>query len=193
MQKVYTALAVFREKISSVKKEKQANPSHGKYADLPSILEAIKEPLHEAGLALYHRVDGKEDTLTMFTTLAHAESGEYIESIFPIFGAKPQEIGSSMSYARRYSILALLDIPTEDDDGNSANEATKTKYTSTKEVKKWLNFKDIQKAIEGGTDTEILLAEWIKDNEYSLSNLMKECIRKYCNTGELVEPNFPTK
>jgi hypothetical protein len=36
-----------------------------------------------------------------------------------------------MSYARRYNLLAILDIPTEDDDGNSANEAPKTtsKYT----------------------------------------------------------------
>lgn len=32
-----------------------------------------------------------------------------------------------MSYARRYNLLALLDIPTEDDDGNKANEAPRTK------------------------------------------------------------------
>lgn len=61
------------------------------------------------------------------TTLGHAESGEYMESEFPVFGSKPQEIGSSISYARRYNLLALLDIPTEDDDGNDANTAPRTK------------------------------------------------------------------
>ena len=51
-----------------------------------------------------------------------------------------------MSYARRYNLLALLDIPTEDDDGNKANEAKRT----TKEVsqeKRWFNYKDLKQCI----------------------------------------------
>ena len=50
-----------------------------------------------------------------------------------------------MSYARRYNILALLDIPTEDDDGQKANEAPRTQ----KEVreKKWFNYKDLKQCI----------------------------------------------
>jgi hypothetical protein len=53
-----------------------------------------------------------------------------------------------MSYARRYNLLALLDIPTEDDDGNTANEAPRTKYTGA-EQKNWLNFRELKKAIDG--------------------------------------------
>jgi len=49
-----------------------------------------------------------------------------------------------MSYARRYNILALLDIPTEDDDGQKANEEPRTQKTT---ATKWFNFSDLQDAI----------------------------------------------
>jgi hypothetical protein len=52
-----------------------------------------------------------------------------------------------MSYARRYNLLALLDIPTEDDDGNKANDAKRTTKEDIQE-KKWLNFRDLKQAIE---------------------------------------------
>jgi ERF superfamily len=52
-----------------------------------------------------------------------------------------------MSYARRYNLLALLDIPTEDDDGNTANEAPRTKYTGA-EQKKYFNKKDLEECIK---------------------------------------------
>jgi hypothetical protein len=188
---IYSKLLTFRETISAVKKDAD-NPFYkSKYADLPSILEAIKTPLKESGLAITHFCINSNWEYVMKTILADTESDEKIESEFPIFWTKPQEIGSSMSYARRYNLLAILDIPTEDDDGNSANEAPKTtsKYTGWQD-KKWLNFKDLQKAINWWTDTEILLTEWIKDNEFSLSTAMKTCLRTYCDTGVLTEPEW---
>ena len=72
------------------------------------------------------------------TTIAHEESGESVQSEFPVFGNKPQEIGSSISYARRYNIQAMLDIPVEDDDGNKSNDAPRTK-TYQADDKPWFN------------------------------------------------------
>ena len=184
---IYSALSNFREKVSSVKKDAD-NPFYkSKYADLSSILEVIKEPLKESGLAVTHHCKNVDGSFSVVTILAHHSTKESIESEFPVFGTKPQEIGSSMSYARRYNLLALLDIPTEDDDGNKANEAKRT----TKEVsqeKKWFNYKDLVKCIADWTDTEILLSNYIKDNWYTLSGDMKTCLRTYCDSGELVEP-----
>ncbi len=129
------ALISFRSLIETVKK-KEDNPFYkSKYADLPSILDACKTPLKESGLALSHHMKAEGEDLVMVSVLTHAESGDAMESIFPVFGKKPQEIGSSMTYARRYNIQALLDIPTdEDDDGNRANNAPKAKAPVKKVV-----------------------------------------------------------
>jgi len=133
MKALAKALSTFRIKIESVKKDANNPFFKSKYADLPSILEAIKLPLIESGLALTHNAINTEWGYSLVSTLIEIESWELISSEFPIFGTKPQEIGSSITYARRYSTLALLDIPTEDDDGNTANTATRTQkeYTDT--------------------------------------------------------------
>lgn len=88
-------------------------------------------------------------------------------SEFPIFGQKPQEVGSSTTYARRYNTLALLDIPTdEDDDGNTANTAgrTKAELPNGQKTTKWFNESDFKKCLEAGYDYEATIAEYIKDN-----------------------------
>lgn len=189
MKELFKALGQFREQVSAVKKDAD-NPFYkSKYADLNSILEVIKNPLLVSGIAISHNCKHTESGFIVVTTLAHIESGEHIESEFPVFGNKPQEIGSSMSYARRYNLLALLDIPTEDDDANSANEAPRTKKETTTVVK-WFNYPDLKKCIAGWTDTELLLAEYIKDNWYTLSGDMRTCLRTYCDSGELVEPEY---
>ena len=191
MQKLFSALVNFRDTVSSVKKDANNPFFKSKYADLPSILEVIKDPLKESKLAISHKCKSIEWWFVVVTTLGHAESGEYMESEFPVFGSKPQEIGSSISYARRYNLLALLDIPTEDDDGNDANTAprTKSEYVWGTPVK-WMNFSDLKKCIASWTDTEELLTQYIIDNEFKLSQARKTCLRHYCDKGELIEPDY---
>ena len=191
MQKLFTALVNFRDTVSSVKKWAENPFFKSHYADLPSILEVIKDPLKETGLAISHKCKSIEWGFVVVTILGHAESGESIESEFPVFGNKPQEIGSSISYARRYNLLALLDIPTEDDDGNTANTATRTKseYVWGTPVK-WMNFSDLKKCIASWTDTEELLTQYIIDNKFKLSQAMKTCLKHYCDKGELIEPDY---
>ena len=90
------------------------------YASLESVHSAIREGLVANGLAICHLLeDGK-----MVTTLFH-ESGEWIGCELSIpAGLSPQQLGSALTYFRRYSICCLLAIPSgEDDDGNSAQEA----------------------------------------------------------------------
>lgn len=188
MQKLFSALVNFRDTVSSVKKDANNPFFKSKYADLPSILEVIKDPLKESKLAISHKCKSIEWWFVVVTTLGHAESGEYMESEFPVFGSKPQEIGSSISYARRYNLLALLDIPTEDDDGNDANTAPRTKSEYVWwPVTKWLNFKDMKDMIEKRWyDTEELLTNVIKDEWWVLSKDAKNALRHYCDKGEII-------
>jgi len=166
---IHEALISFRESITSVKKWAKNPFFHSNYADLPSILEVIKEPLHTAWLSLYHKVVNN-NWYVLITTIS-TKDWQTIESEFPIFWTKPQEIWSSITYARRYNIQALLDIPTEDDDANASNNS---KQIEKKEVK-WYN--DVAKNLpswkESVKEWKITVDEILKKIEYNWFSLNK--------------------
>jgi hypothetical protein len=93
-----------------------------KYADLTSIIEAIKPPLIRHGLFFTQRCVPSEDGVSVETVLHHS-SGEK-ESLgtlyLPANKRDPQGFGSALTYARRYGLQTGFGVPTEDDDGNAA-------------------------------------------------------------------------
>jgi hypothetical protein len=104
------------------------------YADLPTVMEVVKEPLNEAGIivlqpASYH--DGKN---FITTTLVHADSGEWMSSETEVVCTKandPQAFGAAQTYARRFGLQSMLFIPAEDDDGNYASGRTTAAANTT--------------------------------------------------------------
>lgn len=115
------ALLEFNRQMGVVYKD-TVNPFYkGKYATLANILQAIKEPLVEAGLTFTQMPD--EDGL--ITMLIHAETGEFISSTYPMpvnKGDGNQALGSAVTYARRYAISSILGLSVDDDDdGNAAD------------------------------------------------------------------------
>jgi hypothetical protein len=93
-----------------------------KYADLTSIIEAIKPPLIRHGLFFTQRCQPSEDGVSVETVLHHC-SGEK-ESLgllyLPANKRDAQGFGSALTYARRYALQTAFGVPTEDDDGNAA-------------------------------------------------------------------------
>lgn len=72
---------------------------------------------------LFRELKSHTGTKELVTHLAEVTSGEEIACAFPIIasGNSPQAIGSAMTYARRYTLNALLEIVAgEDDDGEAA-------------------------------------------------------------------------
>ena len=94
------------------------------YADLSAGLNAIRAALSANGIAVVQQTAVmSDDTLLLRTTLAHA-SGQWIKSEWPVvkLPAPPQVIGSALTYARRYTLFALVGIAgDDDDDGNAAS------------------------------------------------------------------------
>lgn len=100
------------------------------YADLAAYLDVCREPLSKNGLAVIQEPVACGNKAKVTTLLVHS-SGEWIEFeplelevAFKEPGevATPQEIGSAITYARRYSQSAALNMASEqDDDGNSAS------------------------------------------------------------------------
>lgn len=117
---VIKALAEFQGKMASLKKTADNPYYKSKYCPLPVIQDAIKQPLLDCGLWYSQLPDGKD----LVTLLVHLESGEYIESRYEMTAASssPQAIGSAITYAKRYGLVAILALEIdEDDDGNAAS------------------------------------------------------------------------
>jgi hypothetical protein len=95
-----------------------ANPFFkSRYADLASVIEAAREPLAKNGLAVIQLITGTD----VETVLTHS-SGEWISSIIQLTPKtnSPQDAGSCITYARRYSYAAIVGLSAVDDDAEAA-------------------------------------------------------------------------
>lgn len=112
-------------------KKDSTNPHfHSRYASLSSVNETVMGPLAEGGFVLLSGGDDVNGKPYLRTTLYHV--GGHCESfLYPLIekSENPQHIASSITYARRYSICALLNLSVEDDDGNTATAAVGAKAT----------------------------------------------------------------
>jgi len=81
------------------------------YAELEEIQPKITPTLSACGLAIAHQMIFIETRYCLLSSLRH-ESGEQIDSVFPLSNDfnDPKEIGTQISYGRRYNTLCLLDI-----------------------------------------------------------------------------------
>lgn len=117
-----------------------------KYADLAAVFDAARKPLSANGLAIVQTIgDG-----VLHTRLLHT-SGQWIASEHPLpMSGRPQEIGSALTYARRYSLSALIGIAADEDDDANAASRKSEQPTNT------LSFEQIKElggAIEDGGRT----------------------------------------
>lgn len=110
-----------------------------KYADLAECLNVAREPLSKNGLSIFQANEGivESNKLAVTTMIMHS-SGQFIKvtSSYPIQKNDAQGFGSTLTYARRYSLAAALGLAQEDDDGNSACEPVEKGQYQPKEPKK---------------------------------------------------------
>lgn len=125
------ALAEAQGKFPKITKDKtvETGKFSYSYADLASVLDVIRPVLAEHKIAVVQAPDFDDDgRFVLFSRLAH-ESSEWIEARYPLpNGASAQEMGSAITYARRYSACALAGVTAEDDDdGQRAGKPTQQK------------------------------------------------------------------
>ncbi len=102
-----------------------------KYATLGAIIEASREPLYAAGLAVQQNVNLSEGLVSVHTVIRH-KSGQCLDGgtmALPIGendrNSDAQLAGSIMTYLKRYAWASVLGIyADEDSDGNDAPKGT---------------------------------------------------------------------
>lgn len=174
MKNLLKALSEFNKLCPPITKEADNPYFKSKFAALDSIQQHIKPHLDKSGLVVMQPnvfVDGSPFVKTI---VAHVDSGESIESIFPVVVSKasPQDYGSAVSYAKRYSISGLLNliIQDEDDDGETA-EGRKVA-----EEKPWLNknsepFKKVKDFLaKGGSIKDV-------ESKYRISKEVRDLLK----------------
>lgn len=124
------ALAKFQSEVSDPERTKENSYLKAKYVTLDSLLQAIRPVLASNGLSFMQIPSTTDEAVTVTTLLLH-ESGEWFEShpfTLPLMKKDPQGVGSVVTYARRYSLSAILGVAwDEDDDAQSNNETELTK------------------------------------------------------------------
>lgn len=135
------ALAKAQAAFGPVKKERTARINSAKgnysyrYADLSDVLDSVRKSLAANGLAIVQPITWTDGHAWLATRLIHS-SGQWIESVYPLGNYdRPQEMGSAITYARRYTLTALLGIAAdEDDDGNTAQDSEQPRSHSQRLV-----------------------------------------------------------
>ena len=104
----------------------QINPQwKSKFASLKSVIDAVKPALNANGIffmQISHPVDAGVGIETVFCKGDEKLSTGVV--VVPVDKANAQGLGSSMTYAKRYSLAVACGISaSEDDDGNAAAAA----------------------------------------------------------------------
>jgi hypothetical protein len=129
-----TALAKAQLEFAPIVKNR-TNYNKGTYADLTAILEAVKPALLEHGVVILQSpvtryLENNLFVVDIVTTICHGESGETFEGILSMPAKNDaQAIGSAITYGRRYALVSMLSLSTEDDD--DGEEAIKPAQKAT--------------------------------------------------------------
>ena len=107
-----------KDKTAKVKGESKSGKAYEysyKYTDLATIIKCTRPALTKHGLSLIQVLT----TDSLFTRLVHS-SGQFIEGVVPIrMNQKMQDVGSDITYLKRYSLSAMIGVSSEDDDDKS--------------------------------------------------------------------------
>lgn len=129
IKEIAGALLKAQQSIKAAIKESTNPHFKSKYADLSSVIEAVKSPLNDNGILFTQGVGSSDSGVTVETMLLHV-SGEWISETLtvPVQKNDAQGVGSAITYGRRYGLQALCGVPAEDDDGNAATSAAPKRF-----------------------------------------------------------------
>lgn len=119
--KLALALNNAQKKIGAAKKDSNNPFFKSKYADLAAVMEACKDALNSEGISVLQPVTYTADGKHAVETILLHSSGEFISNsmALELKNITMQDLGSAISYARRYGLKSMVFIPDSDDDAET--------------------------------------------------------------------------
>lgn len=160
-QSLNKKLLEFQKKIGAIAKDGKNPHFKSTYATLQGILSEVKPVLNELGLVLSQPIRGNH----VVTIISDTDSNEITEASIELpVGLNPQQMGSAITYYRRYLLAGVLSLELEDDDGNQSTQG---------DTRAWLNegsapYKEAVKYLQAGNKIEEI------EKKYRLSKTTRE-------------------
>ena len=148
---IYKKIAEAKKEIGVVAKNAKNPHFRNTYADINALIDAVEPVLLKHGLVLLQPIrDGKQ-----FTEIHDTESEIVVESHIELpINQNPQQMGSAITYYRRYTLQGLLSLQAEDDDGQRASAPKPTPKATKEEIENAIEI------LESATDEKDMLAKW---------------------------------
>lgn len=124
LDKIAPALHAAQGLMTGVVKDAKNPHFRNNYATLEAVVEAARPGLQANGLSVTQAPAGIVDGSLAITTMLLHSSGQWLRSTLHVpLGQKrdAQAVGSAISYGRRYALMAVLGLPSVDDDGQAAS------------------------------------------------------------------------
>lgn len=112
--------------LGTLRNAPRTSKSHfGMYADLATLIDTIREPLSQHGLAFGQSFFIYDENYDVLVTTLHHESGQFIRSFNRIkTNLPPQQYAATATYMKRVALAAIVGVAAEDeDDGETATRA----------------------------------------------------------------------
>lgn len=127
INEIATALCKAQAEMGAAEKGAENPFLKTSYADLASVIAAIKEPFAKHGLSYVQCPELRDEGVLVATSLLHS-SGQFITSelIVPMAKRDPQALGAAITYGRRYALQSMAGVPALDHDAEPAMDRPAT-------------------------------------------------------------------
>ncbi len=166
---IYQAILQARGMIGSVTKNAKNPFFKSNYADINNVIESISPVCESLGICFTQCPKVTENNADVLVTRLTLQDNpkEFIESEVRLFlpTADMQKLGSAITYARRYALISMFGLETEDDDGQSVSKQPTASQKRSAEI-----IKAMDKLVEAHKNKDLESAtniwEWADDNDY---------------------------
>lgn len=132
MKNLYKALAKFRQQLKQPAKDGTNPYLKSTYVTLDGVIKAVDTALEGTGLSYIQEAATSDGLPAVRTVLFHEDGGTMASGWLSLplkNGATPQDVGSLLTYAKRYQLAAFFGVSSDvDDDGNSASSQGDQRY-----------------------------------------------------------------
>ena len=114
-ESIYNKLYKVQKEIGAISKD-STNPFYkSKYFDINSLIKQLTPILEKHNLLLLQPIQDDKQ----YSIIHDIDDGDSVESSLSLpINLDAQKIGGAITYYRRYTLVALLGLQAEDDDGN---------------------------------------------------------------------------